>query len=60
MAVGGTLDIRLNHHLTLRPIQADYLLTRLQSRTLLNGIETFGQNDFRLGAGIVFSFGSTQ
>ena len=60
MAVGGTLDIRLNHRLTLRPIQADYLLTRLQSKTLLNGVETFSQNNFRYGAGIVFSFGSTQ
>ena len=60
MAVGGTLDIRLNHHLTLRPIEADYLLTRLQSKTLLNGIETFSRNNFRYGAGIVFTFGSTQ
>jgi hypothetical protein len=60
MAVGGTLDIRLNDHLALRPIEVDYLLTRLQSKTLLNGIETFSRNNFRFGAGIVFSFGSTQ
>jgi len=60
MAVGGTLDIRVNHHFTLRPIEADYLLTRLQSKTLLDGLESFSQNNFRYGAGIVFSFGSTQ
>lgn len=59
-AVGGTLDIRLSRRLTLRPFQADYLLARLQSKTLLNGIETFSQNNFRYGAGIVFCFGSTQ
>jgi hypothetical protein len=57
-AVGGTLDIRLNRRLTLRPIQADHLLTRLQSKTLLNGIETFSQNNFRFSAGKSSAFGS--
>ena len=60
MAVGGTLDIRLNHHISLRPIQVDYLLTRLGSKTALNQYETFSQNNLRYGAGIVFSLGSTQ
>lgn len=60
MAVGGTLDIRLNHLLSIRPIQLDYLLTRLGSKTLLNGYETFNQNNLRYGAGVVFNFGSTQ
>lgn len=59
-AVGGTLDIRLNRHLTLRPIEVDYLLTRLQSKTLLNGLETFSRNNLRYGLGIVLCFGSTQ
>ncbi len=59
-AVGGTLDIRLNRHLMLRPIEVDYLLTRLQSKTLLNGIETFSRNNLRYGLGIVLCFGSTQ
>ncbi len=57
MATGGTLDIRLNHRFTIRPIQLDYLLTRLGSRTLLNGTQTFSQNNLRYGAGIVFNFG---
>lgn len=37
-AVGDALDIRLNRHLTLRPVESDCLLTRLQSKTPLNGI----------------------
>lgn len=60
MAVGGTLDIRLNHRLSIRPVQVDYLLTRLGSKTVLNGYETFNQNNLRYGAGVVFNFGSTQ
>jgi hypothetical protein len=60
MAVAGTLDIRLNHRISLRPIQVDYLLTRLGSKAALNGYETFSQNNLRYGAGIVFSLGSTQ
>jgi hypothetical protein len=60
LAVGGTLDIRLNHRLTIRPIQADYLLTRLSSKAVANGIQTFSQNNFRYGAGVVFNFGTTQ
>lgn len=60
MAVGGTLDIRLNHLISIRPIQLDYLLTRLESKTALNGFETFSQNNLRYGAGIVFNLGSTQ
>jgi hypothetical protein len=57
-AVGGSLDIRLNRHLMLRPIEVGYLLTRLQSKTLLNGIESFSRNNFRYGLGIVLCFGS--
>ena len=60
MAVGGTLDIRLNRRLSIRPIQLDYVLTRLGSKTLLNGYETFNQNNLRYGAGVVFNLGSTQ
>jgi len=60
MAVGGTLDIRLNHRISIRPIQLDYLLTRLNSKPVLNGFETFNQNNLRYGAGVVFRFGSTQ
>lgn len=59
MALGGTFDIRLSKTFTLRPIQVDYLLTRLNTRTVSNGFETFSQNDIRYGAGVVFNVGST-
>ncbi len=38
------------------PFQADYLLTRLESRNL-GGFQTFNQNNFRVSAGLVFRFG---
>jgi hypothetical protein len=60
MTVGGALDIRLDQRISIRPIQVDYLLTRLGSKTALNGYETFSQNNLRYGAGIVFGLGSTQ
>ena len=45
--VGGGLDISINHHLAVRPIQADYALTQLP-----NSINAH-QNLFRYSAGIV-------
>ena len=58
MALGGGLDVKLNHYLTLRPIQFDYLMTRL---------EDFGQSgqpsanrnqhNLRYAGGILFTFG---
>lgn len=50
MATGGTLDIRLNHMIMLRPIQLDYLLTRVNNAA--------NQHNLRYGAGIVFTFGA--
>jgi hypothetical protein len=49
MATGGTLDIRLNHLIAIRPIQLDYLLTRVNNH--------YNQNNLRYGAGIVFTLG---
>ena len=49
MAVGGTLDIRLNHAVAFRPIQLDYFLTRLNN--------SFGRNNLRYGAGVIFTLG---
>lgn len=49
MALGGTLDIRVNRHVDLRPVQLDYMLTRVNN--------TYNQNNLRYGAGIVFTFG---
>jgi peptidoglycan-associated lipoprotein len=48
-ALGGTLDIRLTHRIALRPIQLDYLLTRINNST--------NQHNLRYGAGLIFTFG---
>ena len=50
MALGGTLDIRLNKTVMFRPIQLDYFLTRVNN--------SYNQNNLRYGAGIVFTFGA--
>jgi outer membrane immunogenic protein len=50
MAAGAGLDIELTRRFSLRAVQADYLLTRFTNS--LND----HQNNFRIGAGIVFRF----
>ena len=49
VALGGTPDIRMNHMIDLRPIQLDYLLTRVNNR--------YNQNNLRYGACLIFTFG---
>lgn len=51
LATGGGVDAKLGHHLALRLIQADYLLTRFK-----NGSNDH-QNNLRISAGIVLEFG---
>jgi hypothetical protein len=54
MTAGGGIDIKLNKHVYVRPIQAEYFLTRLSP------IGAFGltnRNNFRYSAGINFSYG---
>jgi opacity protein-like surface antigen len=54
---GGGLDFRLHHHLALRLIQAEYLMTRFDN---LDTGSTGTQNDLRLSTGLVFRFGGGQ
>ncbi len=54
MTAGGGLDLRVNHHIAIRVIQAEYLMTRFTSYTTGSAGT---QNDMRLSAGIVFRFG---
>ncbi len=51
LQAGGGLAYRLGHHVTLRAIEADYLMTTL-SNTAGNR-----QNDLRLSSGINYRFG---
>jgi outer membrane immunogenic protein len=50
MNAGGGFDVRIARHMAIRPIEADYFLTRLPNG--VNGSE----NNFRLSAGIVLRF----
>lgn len=50
-AVGGGFDIPLNKMISIRPAEVDYLLTRFTNQFVNNT-----QNNFRLSAGVVFTF----
>ena len=55
---GGGLDIRLTHRISIRAVQAEYMLTRFPS--VANGVSTgssASQNDLRLSSGLLFGFG---
>jgi Outer membrane protein beta-barrel domain len=52
MAVGGGVDYKLFDHFSIRPVQADYLLTRFGVGTL--GTQT--QNNVRISTGFVVRF----
>lgn len=51
MAAGGGIDVRVSRHFSIRPVQAEYFMTKIP-----DGLSN-RQNNFRLGAGIVFRFG---
>jgi len=55
MLLGGGVDIKVGDHITVRPIGADYYLTRLPNP--LTGNNT-NQNNFRYSAGISFVLGT--
>jgi hypothetical protein len=53
VVLGGGIDIKVTSHLAIRPIEADYFLTRF-----INNLTTGNnnQNNFRYQAGLVFEF----
>lgn len=51
MTVGGGVDINISQHFSIRPVQAEYLLTKFT-----DGANN-RQNNFRYSAGVVFRFG---
>jgi hypothetical protein len=58
---GGGLDIRLTHHVSIRAVQAEYMLTRFPG--VANGVATGvsdSQNDLRLSTGLLFGFGGRE
>jgi outer membrane protein OmpA-like peptidoglycan-associated protein len=56
MTAGGGLDLKLNRHVSFRPIQAEYFLTRLNNFASNDQ----NQNNFRYSAGFTFTFGGEE
>jgi outer membrane protein OmpA-like peptidoglycan-associated protein len=54
LTAGGGFDIRLARHISLRAIQAEYLMTRFSDPTTGAGNT---QNDLRLSTGLLFRLG---
>ncbi|HYA62909.1 MAG TPA: outer membrane beta-barrel protein [Candidatus Sulfotelmatobacter sp.] len=52
MTVGGGVDYQVSHHLAIRPVQADYLLTRFNVGTF----SAQSQNNVRISTGFVLRF----
>jgi opacity protein-like surface antigen len=57
MTAGGGLDIKLNKHVSFRPIQLEYFLTRLHN---YREATDNNQNNLRYSAGFNFTFGAAQ
>jgi len=58
MALGGGLDIKLSHHFMLRPIQLDYLMSRLEDFGQSGQpSQNRNQHNLRYAGGIMFTFG---
>ena len=55
MTAGGGLDIKLNKHVSFRPIGLEYYLTRFQN---LRSQDDNNQNNIRYTAGLNFTFGA--
>jgi opacity protein-like surface antigen len=55
MTAGGGLDIKLNKHVSFRPIGVEYYLTRFQN---LRSQNDNNQNNIRYTAGLNFTFGA--
>src|SRR5580704_11179201 len=51
MTAGGGLDVKVSQHFSIRPVQAEYFLTKIP-----DGLNN-RQNNFRFSGGVVFRFG---
>jgi opacity protein-like surface antigen len=54
LAAGAGIDIALTHHIAIKPIQLEYLMTQTQD---FAGSRANVQNGLRYSAGVVFRFG---
>jgi len=51
MTAGGGIDFKVSKHVSIRPVQAEYFMTKIP-----DGLNN-RQNNFRFGAGVVIRFG---
>lgn len=51
MSVGGGVDLRVSKSIAIRPVQAEYFMTKIP-----DGLNE-QQNNFRFGTGMVLRFG---
>ncbi len=56
-AIGAGFDIRITHHVALRLIQGDFLLTHYRNLLSADGTDRGWQKNVRLSTGVVFRFG---
>jgi outer membrane protein OmpA-like peptidoglycan-associated protein/opacity protein-like surface antigen len=56
-ALGAGLDIRVSHHVALRLLEGDFLLTHFRDSLSTDGLERGWQKNVRLSTGVVFRFG---
>ena len=57
MTAGGGFDIKISKHVSFRPMQVEYFLTRLQN---LRTFDDNNQNNIRYSAGFNFTFGGEE
>jgi opacity protein-like surface antigen len=57
MTAGGGLDIKISKHVSFRPVQIEYFLTRLHD---YRSATDNSQNNIRYSAGFNFNFGEAQ
>jgi opacity protein-like surface antigen len=59
-AAGGGVDVNVSKHVSIKPFQAEYVMTQFDSASLGGSTKGFGnhQNDIRYSAGVVFKFGA--
>jgi hypothetical protein len=55
LAAGGGIDYKVTNHISLRPVEVDYLLTRFSANHVAG--YTNNQNNFRYVGGFDFTFG---
>jgi hypothetical protein len=55
VAAGGGIDFKVSPHISLRPVEVDYLLTRFSANHVAG--YTANQNNFRYVGGLNFTFG---